>query len=72
VEYLASSNLNILNHGNKPIFVVCNRKEVINLTLGTNKIENLAKYLHASGELSPSHNRYIYFQILNSYNSSYF
>jgi hypothetical protein len=34
VEFLASSNLNILNHGNEPTFVVCNRKEVIDLTLG--------------------------------------
>jgi hypothetical protein len=26
-------NLNILNHGKEPTFVVCNRKEVIALTL---------------------------------------
>jgi hypothetical protein len=30
------------HHGNETTFVVCNRKEVIDLTLGTNKIENLA------------------------------
>jgi hypothetical protein len=38
VELLVSSNLNILNQCNEPIFVVCNRKEVTDLTLGTNKI----------------------------------
>jgi hypothetical protein len=41
MEYLVSSNLNILNQGNKPVSVVRNRKEVINLTLGTNKIADL-------------------------------
>jgi hypothetical protein len=28
MEFLGSSNLNILNHGNKPTFEVHNRKEV--------------------------------------------
>jgi hypothetical protein len=42
MEYnMVSSNLNILNHGNEPNFVVHNMKEVIDLTLGTNKIANL-------------------------------
>jgi hypothetical protein len=34
MEFLVNSNLNILNHGTKPTFVFCNRKEVIDLTLG--------------------------------------
>jgi hypothetical protein len=38
MEFLVSSNLNILNRGNEPTFVVHNRKEVIDPTLGTNKI----------------------------------
>jgi hypothetical protein len=38
MEYLVSSKLNILNHGNEPTFVVSNAREVIDLTLGTNKI----------------------------------
>jgi splicing factor 45 len=29
IEFLVSLKLHILNHGNKPIFVVCNRREVI-------------------------------------------
>jgi hypothetical protein len=41
MEYLVSSNLNILNQGNEPTFVIRNRKEVIDLPLGTNRIGNL-------------------------------
>jgi hypothetical protein len=40
-EYLVSSKFNILNQGNELTFVVCGRKEVIDLTLGTNKINKL-------------------------------
>jgi hypothetical protein len=65
MEFLASSNLNVLNHGNEPTFVVCNRKEVIDLTLGTNKIVNLVSNQHVSDELSLSDRRYICFEIGN-------
>jgi hypothetical protein len=41
MKYLVSTNLNILNKGNKPIFVISNRKKVIDLTLGTDKIGDL-------------------------------
>jgi hypothetical protein len=41
VEFLVNSNLNILNQSNGPTFVVCNRKEVTDLTPGTNKIGHL-------------------------------
>jgi hypothetical protein len=40
MEFPVCSNLNILNHGNEPTFVVCNRK-VTDLTLGSNKIGDL-------------------------------
>jgi hypothetical protein len=60
MEFLVSSNLNILNRGNEPIFAVHNRKEVIDLTLGTNKIGDLV-----SNEASLSDHRYICFQIGN-------
>jgi hypothetical protein len=59
IKFLVSSNLNILNQGNEPIFVVCNRKEVIDLTLGTNNIGNLVSNWHVSGEPSFSDHRYI-------------
>jgi len=37
MEYLVSIDLNILNRGKKPTFVIINKKEVIDMTLGTNK-----------------------------------
>jgi hypothetical protein len=63
MEFRVSSNFNILNHGNEPAFVVHNRKEVIDLTLGTNKIGDLVSNWHVSDEPSLSDHRYIYFQI---------
>jgi hypothetical protein len=65
MEFLVSSKLNILNQGNELTFVVCNRKEVIDLTIGTNKIGNLVSNWHVSGEPSLSDHRYISFQIGN-------
>jgi hypothetical protein len=35
-DYLVSLKLDILNRGNKPTFVISNRKDVIDLTLRTN------------------------------------
>jgi hypothetical protein len=32
MEYVVSSNLNILNQGNEPTYVICNGKEVPDLT----------------------------------------
>jgi hypothetical protein len=63
VEFLVSSNLNILNHGNERTFVGCNRKEVTDLTLETNKIVNLVNNWYVSDEPSLSDHRYICFQI---------
>jgi hypothetical protein len=57
MEFLVSSNLNILNHGNEPTFVVCNKKEVIDLTLGTNNIANLVSNWHVADEPSLSDHR---------------
>jgi hypothetical protein len=65
MEYLVSLNLNILNHGNEPAFVVSNRTEVTDLTLGTNKIANLVSNWHVSDETTLSDDRYICFQIGN-------
>jgi phage FluMu protein gp41 len=49
----------------EPTFVVCNRREVIDLTLGTNKIVILLGNWHVSNEPSLSGRRYICFQIGN-------
>jgi hypothetical protein len=45
--------------------LVCNRKEVVDLTLRTNKIGNLISIWHVSDEPSLSDNRYICFQMGN-------
>jgi hypothetical protein len=63
LEFLVSSNLNILNSGNEPTFVVCSRNEVIDLTLGTNKMVNLVIGMYLEPSLSD--HRYICFQIGN-------
>jgi hypothetical protein len=65
VEYLMSSNLNILNQGNKPTFVISNGKEAIDLTLGTEWTENLVRNWHVSDEPSLSDHKHILFQIGN-------
>jgi hypothetical protein len=65
MEFLVSSNLNILNSGNEPTFVVGNRKEVTDQTLGTNKFGDLVSNWHVSDEKSLSDHRYICFQIGN-------
>ena len=39
LEYLATTDLNISNKGNKPTFVVTGRQEVIDMTLATSNID---------------------------------
>jgi methionine synthase II (cobalamin-independent) len=60
---LVSTNLSILNKGNEPTSAVSNRKEVIDLTLGTDKIGDLVTNWHVCDEISFSHHRYIVFQV---------
>lgn len=64
-QYLVISNLNMLNKGNQSSFVVHNRKQVTDSTLGTNKIGNMASNWRVSDEPSLSDHRYICFQIGN-------
>lgn len=63
LEYLCSTNMGIRNSGNKPTFVISNREEVIDLTLGSNKLWNLITNWHVSDDLSFSDHRYICFNI---------
>lgn len=63
MEYLVSTTLNILNRGNEPTFVTSRREEVIDITLGTNIIENLVSGWHVSPEITSSDHRYICFEI---------
>jgi hypothetical protein len=51
VEFLVSSNLNILNPGNEPTFVISNRREVTDFTLGTDWIGNLVRSWHVSDNM---------------------
>jgi ABC-type lipopolysaccharide export system ATPase subunit len=63
MEYSLSTNLNILNKGNEPTFVISNRKEVIDWTLVTAKIGYLVTNWHVSDKISLSDHRYIVFQV---------
>jgi hypothetical protein len=63
MEYLVSTNLNILNKGNEPTFVISNRKEIKYLTLGTSKIGDMVTNWHVSDEISLSDDRYQVFQL---------
>jgi hypothetical protein len=63
IEYLLSTNLNILNKGNEPTFVISNRKGVLDLTLGTDKSGDLVTNWHVSDEISLSDHRYTVFQV---------
>jgi hypothetical protein len=64
MEYLVNSNLNIPSQGNKPTFVVCNRKEAVDLTLGTNKIGNLvSKWYVLMSHLCQTTGAYVLMQV---------
>jgi len=58
MEYLVRSNLNAVNQGNDPTFVISKRKEVRDLTLRTDKIWDLVTNWHVSDEPSLSDHRY--------------
>jgi hypothetical protein len=52
MQYLVSLKLNIHNQEDEPTFVICRRKEVIDLTPGTNEIGNLVSIWHVPDEPS--------------------
>jgi hypothetical protein len=59
-EFLVSSNLNILNHGNEPTFVVCNKKEIIDLAVEKNKVPStllvvVLQPIHITSKYTDSH-----------------
>jgi len=57
MEYLVSTNLNILNK--ELTLVITNREKVIDLTLEADQTMKLVTKWHASDESSLSDNRYI-------------
>ena len=50
--YVVSTNLNILNKGNETSFVITNRKDVIDLALGTDKKGDLLINWYVPDEIS--------------------
>lgn len=60
---ILSTNFNILNKGNEPIFIISDRKEVTQLTLVTNKTADMVNIWHVSDEISLSDHRNKVFQV---------
>jgi hypothetical protein len=69
MEYLVSSNQNILDQGKEPAFVISNRREVIDPTLMTNWIVNPVRNWQVSDKPSLSDHRYLLFPIRNVENT---
>jgi len=63
LEYLATTDLNISNKGNKPTFVVTGRQEVIDITLATSNIDLCLCKWRVSDDDSLSDHKYIEFSI---------
>ena len=63
LEYLVTTDLDVLNKGTKPTFVISNRQEVIDITLATSDIESYITGWRVSDEESLSDHRHIQFQI---------
>lgn len=63
IEYLSTTNLDIINRGNKPTFVTRRAKTIIDLTLANEGGANLISNWHVSDELSCSDHRWIRFQL---------
>ncbi|XP_023312517.1 uncharacterized protein LOC111692666, partial [Anoplophora glabripennis] len=68
LDFLFSYNLEILNVGNEPTFVIKNRSEVIDITVGSGPICNNIARWHVSNEPSMSDHRHIHFEIITDYN----
>jgi hypothetical protein len=52
---LVITNHNIINKGNVPTFISSNRMEITDLTLGTDKIQDLVPNWQVSDEISSQH-----------------
>jgi hypothetical protein len=62
-NYIIANGLDIMNKGNGPTFVTCNRQEVIDITIATFYTGNFIKNWHVSEEVSCSDHRYIRFTV---------
>lgn len=61
MEYLSSTNLHILNIGNRPTFVRSDREEVLDITLCSTRMAHELTNWHVPDEGSLSDHRYIFF-----------
>lgn len=64
LEYLATTNLEILNRGSRPTFVTSRRQEVIDLTVGTPGVTQWIKNWRVDDEETLSDHRRISFQAM--------
>lgn len=62
-EYIASTNLEILNKGNTPTFITSNRSEVLDITLASNEIAYMVTNWRVSEEETLSDHREINFSL---------
>ncbi len=63
MNYLVSTDLDIVNRGHEPTFVASNRQSVIDVTLVSRGLVHLIEEWHVSDEASLSDHRYILFSI---------
>lgn len=63
LEFLVSTEMEILNKGNSPTFVTRNRTEVLDITLASRNIANMVKEWHVSPEETLSDHREIAFYL---------
>lgn len=63
LEYLSTTDLRILNRGNKPTFVIKNRQEVIDITTSTPGLADQISNWHVSDDLSVSDHKWIRFDV---------
>jgi hypothetical protein len=62
-NYIFPNGLDIMNKGNRPTFVTCNRQEVIDTTIATFYAGNFIKNWHVCEKVSCSDHRYIRFTV---------
>jgi len=63
LDFISSTNLELLNQGNRPTFVIARRQEVIDITLASPQLARLTSNWHVSEEDSLSDHRQIVFAL---------
>ena len=68
LEYLSTTELEILNRGSKPTFVTTRRQEVIDITMGSKKVAQAIKDWQVAEEVTLSDHRLIEFKLAGDAN----